>query len=362
MDILTYIQNRHFTYKVDEGTIFVSGLCFEELDDICSTKEFYGIDFYEPYDLREPGEPFDSGVQILLTADHPMYNYKSIDQQIDPATEKQPNEYDAVLSEQTSPLASAAVLGGIEGIKLRLENPDVTMKIAALYECSQYGEEGFDLLIQYLNNEYWQVQKAAYLILNSSLDYLIFNSSSKQKIKEILQQTNQQGFKIEQIKEVTVNEYGRTIYTGSQIVKYFIEDLGKGVTLEMAVIPGGTFMMGSPEYEQGRSSNENPQHLVTVPDFLIGKYPITQAQYKAIIGRRVSKFKGNDRPVDNVSWCDALEFCQVLSQITGKNYKLPSEAQWEYACRAGTGTPFYFGKTITTNLVNFYGEADYPYA
>ncbi len=96
-----------------------------------------------------------------------------------------------------------------------------------------------------------------------------------------------------------------------------------------------------------------------VPGFFIGKYAVTQAQYQAIMGTNPAYFKGEKRPVEQVSWDDAVEFCQKLSQKTGRTYRLPSEAEWEYACRAGTTTPFYFGETITTDLVNYNGE--YPY-
>ena len=140
----------------------------------------------------------------------------------------------------------------------------------------------------------------------------------------------------------------------------FTEDLGKGVKLEMIAIPGGTFWMGSPENEAERHDGEGPQHQVTVPSFFMGKYPLTQAQYQAIIGNNPSYFKGNNRPVETVSWDDAVLFCQKLSQRTGKSYRLPSEAEWEYACRAGTTTPFYFGESITPELVNYNGN--YPYA
>ncbi|MBD2141796.1 SUMF1/EgtB/PvdO family nonheme iron enzyme, partial [Anabaena sp. FACHB-1250] len=139
----------------------------------------------------------------------------------------------------------------------------------------------------------------------------------------------------------------------------FTEDLGKGIKLEMIAIPGGTFWMGSPANEAERGDNESPQHQVTVPSFFMGKYPLTQAQYQAIIGDNPSGFKGNNRPVETVSWDDAVTFCQKLSQKTGKNYRLPSEAEWEYACRAGTKTPFSFGDNITTDLVNYNGN--YPY-
>ena len=142
-------------------------------------------------------------------------------------------------------------------------------------------------------------------------------------------------------------------------ISSFTEDLGKGVKLEMIAIPGGTFLMGSPENEAERLSYESPQHQVTVPSFFIGKYQLTQAQYQAIMGANPSSFKGNNRPVENVSWDDAVAFCKKLNQKTGKNYRLPSEAEWEYACRAGTKTPFFFGDNITTDLVNYNGN--YPY-
>ncbi|GCL43458.1 bifunctional serine/threonine-protein kinase/formylglycine-generating enzyme family protein [Dolichospermum planctonicum] len=139
----------------------------------------------------------------------------------------------------------------------------------------------------------------------------------------------------------------------------FTEDLGNGVKLEMIAIPGGTFWMGSPANEAKRHDDEGPQHQVTVPSFFMGKYPLTQAQYQAIMGHNPSYFKGNNRPVETVSWDDAVTFCRKLSQRTGKNYRLPSEAEWEYACRAGTKTPFSFGDNITTDLVNYNGN--YPY-
>ncbi len=105
----------------------------------------------------------------------------------------------------------------------------------------------------------------------------------------------------------------------------------------MVGVPGGEFLMGSPESEEGRYGDEGPQHSVTVQAFSIGKYEITQAQWKAVMGgNNPSNFKGDDLPVESVSWNDAKEFCQKLAQMTGKRYGLPSEAEWEYACRART--------------------------
>ncbi|MBD2336670.1 SUMF1/EgtB/PvdO family nonheme iron enzyme [Calothrix sp. FACHB-156] len=159
---------------------------------------------------------------------------------------------------------------------------------------------------------------------------------------------------------VTVDAKGKPTNPTKGEAKYFVEELGNGVTLEMVQIPGGTFMMGSPPGEAQRENDEGPQHQVKVPGFFMGKYEVTQAQYQAIMEKNPSNFKGETRPVEQVSWDDAVEFCRKLSQKTGRKYRLPSEAEWEYACRAETTTPFYFGETITTDLVNYNGN--YPYA
>ncbi|MCL1472725.1 bifunctional serine/threonine-protein kinase/formylglycine-generating enzyme family protein [Argonema antarcticum] len=148
----------------------------------------------------------------------------------------------------------------------------------------------------------------------------------------------------------------------------FTEDLGNGVKLDMVYIPAGTFTMGAPSTEKESNDDERPQHRVTIKSFLIGKYPVTQSQWKAVANLRKvnrdlqpdpSRFKGANRPVEQVSWYDAVEFCDRLSRHTGKTYRLPSEAEWEYACRAGTTTPFYFGETITPELANYNGNYTY---
>ncbi len=141
--------------------------------------------------------------------------------------------------------------------------------------------------------------------------------------------------------------------------EYFAENLGSSITLEMVKIPGGSFMMGSPDIELERYSDESPQHPVTVPSFFMGKFAITQAQYKAVMGSNPANFKGANRPVEQVSWNDAVEFCRKLSEQTEYTYRLPSEAEWEYASRAGTTTPFYFGETITPDLANYNGNYAY---
>ena len=169
-----------------------------------------------------------------------------------------------------------------------------------------------------------------------------------------------------------------------------------GLELAMLLIPAGSFVMGSPPQEQERNDREGPQHRVELGEFLLGRTPITQAQWRAVSqwqplpaerwGReldpepsffqprsnpkargfgdgRFSLLEGetdsDQRPVDNVSWLEAIEFCSRLSQRTGRHYTLPSEAQWEYACRAATTTAFHFGETITPELANYDGTSTY---
>jgi formylglycine-generating enzyme required for sulfatase activity len=159
--------------------------------------------------------------------------------------------------------------------------------------------------------------------------------------------------------------------------------------LTLLWIPPGRFWMGSPATEVDRSETEGPQHLVQLQGFFMGQTPITQAQWRQVAlwqplegerwGRELkpnpSWFQSGEaegqvqllagesstanRPVEQVSWHDAMEFCNRLSQRTGRTYRLPSEAQWEYACRAGTSTPFHFGETITTAIANYNGTSTY---
>ncbi len=149
--------------------------------------------------------------------------------------------------------------------------------------------------------------------------------------------------------------------------QFFVEQLSDEVGIRMMLIPEGSFNMGSPEGEEDRSASEEPVHRVQVPSFFMGKYPVTQAQWKIVaslpqINRDLnpdpSRYKGDNRPVELVSWYKAVEFCQRLSQYTNRTYRLPTEAEWEYACRAGTTTPFHFGETITTDLANYDGTDD----
>mgnify|MGYP005741763229 CR=1 FL=1 len=133
----------------------------------------------------------------------------------------------------------------------------------------------------------------------------------------------------------------------------------------MVVIPGGTFLMGSPRDEKGRDEDEGPQHEVTVPRFALGTCAVTFAEYDwfcEATGRRVPDDDGwgrADRPAIDVSWVDAQAYCRWLSRETGAEYRLPSEAEWEYACRAGTETPFWWGSEISSDDANYNGFYTY---
>jgi len=178
---------------------------------------------------------------------------------------------------------------------------------------------------------------------------------------------------------VLVDERGQETQRPSHQAKFVKEPLGNGIELELVSIPAGSFQMGSPSTEAESTDNERPQHSVTLKSFLMGKYPVTQAQWKVVaalpkvsldlkpypsifdLKPDPSTYTGVQRPVEQVSWQEAVEFCARLAKKTGRNYRLPSEAEWEYACRGGTTTPFYFGKTITPELANYnvnytYGE------
>lgn len=167
---------------------------------------------------------------------------------------------------------------------------------------------------------------------------------------------------------VTVDSSGSETSRRKGHAQYRTEEIA-GISLELIAIPGGTFMMGSSSGELNRSNDEGPQHQVTVQPFYMGKYEVTQAQWRAVaslprvardLNSDPSDFKGDNLPVEQVSWEEAVEFCARLSQAKGRSYRLPTEAEWEYACRAGTTTPFSFGQTITPQLVNYNGN--YPYA
>lgn len=182
---------------------------------------------------------------------------------------------------------------------------------------------------------------------------------------------------------VRLDSVGQSRLKETGHAKRYIENVGHGSTLEMIQIPSGTFKMGSPSSDKeliaadtvkyfghnfGYFWQEYPEHSVVVPTFYMGRFEVTQAQWRAVsklpkvrmeLPSDPSVFKGDDRPVEKISWEEAIEFCERLSLATGRKYRLPTEAEWEYACRAGTSTPFHFGETINPDFANF--DGDYPW-
>jgi eukaryotic-like serine/threonine-protein kinase len=173
---------------------------------------------------------------------------------------------------------------------------------------------------------------------------------------------------------VQLDNTGKILEQPTSSALVFQEDLGNGISLTMVKIPAGKFMMGQTVSEKQELlktfkeegykkyfAPELPQHQVTIPGFFLGQMLVTQSQWQAIMGKSPSRFQGDGKlPVEQVSWLDAMDFCQKLSKKTGRTYRLPSEAEWEYACRANTTTPFAFGETITPAVVNY--DGNYTYA
>jgi formylglycine-generating enzyme required for sulfatase activity/uncharacterized caspase-like protein len=164
----------------------------------------------------------------------------------------------------------------------------------------------------------------------------------------------------------SVDEKGARTPPSKYTATAFAETLGSNAKLDMVSVPGGGFTMGSPPDEPERRANEGPQHYVTLASFFIGARPVTQAQWAAVVlahpnrvhsdlDPKPSFFRDVDLPVESIAWNDAEEFCLRLAEVTGRPYRMPSEAEWEYACRAGTATPFNVGPTITPDLANYCG-------
>ncbi|MDR1519982.1 MAG: SUMF1/EgtB/PvdO family nonheme iron enzyme [Planctomycetota bacterium] len=156
--------------------------------------------------------------------------------------------------------------------------------------------------------------------------------------------------------------------TPGGIIRYLLARLAKedlevklndNVSMKFVKIPAGTFLMGSPASERGRDDSEVQHEVTLTKAFYMGIYEVTQAQWRAVMGENPSEFKGDRRPVESVSWEDATAFCRKVSELTGRKLRLPTEAEWEYACRAGTRTAFNTGDTINTDQANYNGNDPY---
>ncbi len=177
---------------------------------------------------------------------------------------------------------------------------------------------------------------------------------------------------------VQLGSHGRVIKQRKETARYFAENLGWGKSLELVEIPGGEFWMGSSEADVQAAladakrwnkdakeewyKRESPRHRVKVSPFMMGRYPVTQSQWYEVMGDlpEIDKnLRGDDRPMVNVSWEEAGKFCRELTRRTNHQYRLPTEAEWEYACRAGTNSPFAFGPTLSPEVANYWWSVPY---
>jgi formylglycine-generating enzyme required for sulfatase activity len=152
---------------------------------------------------------------------------------------------------------------------------------------------------------------------------------------------------------------GVAVQPGSKAGEILNLPLGDGVEMQFAWCPPGTFLMGSPKEELERQDNETQHRVTLTQGYWLGIHPVTQAQWRAIMGSNPSSFKGDTLPVETVSWDGCQEFVKKLGQKAGRRFRLPTEAEWEYACRAGTTSPFHFGETISTDQANYDGNYTY---
>lgn len=167
---------------------------------------------------------------------------------------------------------------------------------------------------------------------------------------------------IQKFETVFLNDRGEIAERYFNQSQSFTVEFSQKAKIEMVQIPKGSFAMGSSAEESQFRENEMPQHEVNISSFYLSKFPVTQLQWRAVMKTLPSissEFRHDNFPVVNVWLEQALDFCAQLSRLTGQMYRLPTEAEWEYACRAGTTTPFNCGETITTDFANFNGEQSF---
>ncbi|MEO0827065.1 MAG: SUMF1/EgtB/PvdO family nonheme iron enzyme [Cyanobacteria bacterium J06639_16] len=251
-------------------------------------------------------------------------------------------------------------------IEQGLKSGTLATQLVALEAALGSGEHGYQIARQALQQQGLQLQVAAYGLFGPTHLDLAPNRLFEDCFESFT-------FEV-----VTIDRQGQINHRHLGQAAHFREalhlpnikaPLAQALPLDLVAIPGGTFSMGSPETELKRSRHrEKTPESITLRPFFISRYPITQAQWRTVaqfpkINRNLktdpAKFKGARRPVEQVSWLEAVEFCDRLAKATDRPYRLPTEAEWEYVCRAGTTTPFHWGETITPHLANYCATVAY---
>jgi formylglycine-generating enzyme required for sulfatase activity len=205
--------------------------------------------------------------------------------------------------------------------------------------------------------------KSAATAPSQQLQALIANQTTNISTSVTSPEINQFSYQV-----MKIDGQGQQLENLTKQASYYSENLGDGIKLEMIAIPAGAFQMGSPPEEENREGSESPLHQVAIKAFYLSRVTITQVQWRAVaelpqversLHPEPANVKSNNQPIECVSWYDAVEFCARLSKSTGRAYRLTTEAEWEYACRAGTQTPFHFGPTIRADLANYDGNLTY---
>ncbi|WP_019502029.1 SUMF1/EgtB/PvdO family nonheme iron enzyme [Pseudanabaena sp. PCC 6802] len=274
-------------------------------------------------------------------------------------------------------------------LQLTQSHADAQAQIAQLLAQVQEGVQ-FQAEIAKLKAQLAETQNQLYILqqdhalLQSELDRAYFDlkrvqarsesgSTSSQELQSFATVSSFSTPKFEtkelSFQAIVIDAQGQQIDNQTKTANYYQEDLGDGIKLDMIAIPAGTFMMGSHPKEEKREEAESPLHQVTLKAFYLSRVTVTQMQWRAVaelpqversLNPQPATPKTNNHPIECVSWYDAVEFCARLAKSTGRPYRLPTEAEWEYACRAGTQTPFHFGETIRADLANY--DANHIYA
>ncbi|MGH9845339.1 MAG: SUMF1/EgtB/PvdO family nonheme iron enzyme [Blastocatellia bacterium] len=259
-------------------------------------------------------------------------------------------------------------------IPARLDDCDVPDGLSAIQWVDLFEEHGFDDLLRALAFQLKRMRKSPPLPPQPKPQPPVAPKNAPVIVRHE-DADNRQDF---EFTTVTLDARGQEVERKKGQARSLTEDLGGGVRIEMVEIAGGEFWMGSTDAEARDAFNdakryfkdadqkwytaETPRHRVAVSPFFMGKYPVTQSEWMEVMGNlpEISDdLRGDDRPVVMVSWEEADAFCRELSRRTKRQYRLPTEAEWEYACRAGTNTPFAFGQSINPEVVNYAGSHPY---